>query len=111
MANVYKILGQITGSATIKPIYTTPASPTQSVVSSLVIANRGTNTLYYRIAAITSGSTLSNEHYLAYDVPLSASDSTALTLGISLNSGQRLEGYASGSSLSASFSAFGTEIY
>ena len=110
MPNTYKILGQITGSATIRPIYTTPAA-TQSVVSSIVIANRGTNNMFYRIAAITSGSVLSNEHYLAYDVPLSGSDSVALTLGISLNSGQRLEGYASGSSVSASFSAFGTEIF
>jgi|Laugrefa1bdmlbdn_1035148.scaffolds.fasta_scaffold03025_2 hypothetical protein len=110
MPNTYKILGQITGSATIRPIYTTPAA-TQSVVSSIVIANRGTNNMFYRIAAITSGSTLDNQHYLAYDVPLSGSDSVALTLGISLNSGQRLEGYASGSSVSASFSAFGTEIF
>lgn len=109
MANVYKILGQITGSAASRAIYTTPAS-TQAVVSSIVVANRGTNPLVYRLAAITSGSVLADANYLAVDVPLSGSDSIALTLGISLNSGQRLEGYASGSSLSASFSAFGTEI-
>lgn len=109
MPNTYKILGQITGSATIRPLYTTP-SGSQAVVSSIVIANRGANQLNYRIAAVTSGSVLSDKDYLAYDVPLSASDSTALTLGVSLSGGQRLEAYASGSSLSASFSAFGTEI-
>jgi hypothetical protein len=109
MANTYKILGQITGSAASRAIYTTPAA-TQAVVSSIVISNRGTNLMVYRLSAITSGSTLADSNYLAFDVPLSGSDSIALTLGISLNTGQRLEGYASGSSLSASFSAFGTEI-
>lgn len=109
MPNTYKILGQITGSAASRAIYTTPAA-TQAVVSSIVISNRGTLPMVYRLAAITSGSVLADSNYLAYDVPLSGSDSIALTLGISLNTGQRLEGYASGSSLSASFSAFGTEI-
>lgn len=109
MPNTYKILGQITGSAASRAIYTTPTG-SQSVVSSIVIANRGTLPLVYRLAAISSGSTLADANYLAFDVPLSGSDSIALTLGISLNTGQRLEGYTSGSSLSSSFSAFGTEI-
>lgn len=109
MPNTYKILGQITGSNASRAIYTVPAG-SQAVVSSVVFANRSTSVSFYRIAAITSGSTLADRNYLAYDIPLSGSDSIALTLGVTLNTGDRLEGYSSGSNISSSFTAFGTEI-
>lgn len=109
MPSTYKILGQITGSAESKTIYTVP-SGSQAVVSSLVFANRSTGVSFYRIAAISSGSSIADKNYLAYDVPLSGSDSIALTLGITLNAGDRLEGYSSGSQAASSFSAFGTEL-
>ena len=107
MATTYKILGQITGSATTtSSLYISPAA-TQTVVSSLVLANRSTVNSVYYIAAIPSGSTLNNQHWLAYNVPISGSDSTALTLGITLNAGDSIEvsGLTSGS-----FSVFGSQI-
>ena len=106
MATTYKILGQITGSSATSSLYTAPAD-TQTVVSSLVIANRSTSTAQFWVAAVPSGSTLENKHYLAFNVPVSGSDSTALTLGITLGAEDQIQvsGMATGS-----FTLFGSQI-
>jgi phosphogluconate dehydratase len=51
MPTTYKILGQITGSVATASLYTSPAA-TQTVVSSLVVANRGTANGTYFIAVV-----------------------------------------------------------
>jgi hypothetical protein len=106
MATTYKILGQITGSSATASLYTSPAA-TQTVVSSLVACNRSTVNSTYWIAVIPSGGSLSNENWVAFNVPISGSDSTALTLGITLAAGDIIEvsGLATGS-----FSLFGSQI-
>jgi hypothetical protein len=106
MATTYKILGQITGSAATASLYTVPAA-TQAVVSSIVIANRSATTSAYFIGALPSGSTIEDKNWLAFAVPVSGSDSTALTLGITLNAGDSIQvsGLTTGS-----FSLFGSEI-
>ena len=106
MATTYKILGQITGSAATASLYTVPAA-TQAVVSSVVIANRSSVSNTYWIGAVPSGSTIDTKHWVAFAVPVSGSDSTALTLGITLNAGDSIQvsGNATGS-----FSLFGSEI-
>ena len=106
MATTYKILGQITGSSATSSLYVSP-SGSQTVVSSLVIANRGETNNPYWIAAVPSGSTLSDKNWLAFAVPISGSDSTALTLGITLNSEDSIQ--VSGM-LTGSFSLFGSQI-
>ena len=62
----------------------------------------------YRIAIRPAGATLANQHYLAYDVTVGASDSTTLTLGITLAATDVITIYASTANLS--FSVFGSEI-
>ena len=106
MATTYKILGQITGSVSTASLYTSPAA-TQTVVSSLVVANRSTSNSTYFIAVVPSGSALSVEDWLAFNVPISGSDSTALTLGITLATGDQVQvsGLATGS-----FNLFGSQI-
>ena len=106
MATTYKILGQITGSSATSSLYTAPAA-TQTVVSSLVVANRSTANSSYFIAVIPNGGSLYNENWLAFNVPISGSDSTALTLGITLAAGDfiQVSGLVSGS-----FSLFGSQI-
>lgn len=106
MPTTYKILGQITGSSATASLYTSP-SLTQTVVSSLVACNRSTSPSTYWIAVIPSGGTLSNEDWVAFNVPISGSDSTALTLGITLAAGDfiQVSGLATGS-----FSLFGSQI-
>ena len=108
MANAYKVLGQ-TGDASANNVtlYTVPSS-TETVVSTIVICNRETSANTFRIAVRPDGTTLADEHYLAYDTNIDASDSITLTLGITLDATDLITVGASDSNVS--FSAFGTEI-
>jgi hypothetical protein len=77
-------------------------------VSSIVIANRDTSAATYRISIRPAGAAQANQHYIAYDVTVGASDSTVLTLGITLATTDVITVYASTANLS--FSAYGSEI-
>ena len=108
MATTYKVLGQSAPSATTNTnLYTVPAD-TQTVVSSIVIANRNSASATYRIAVRPAGATLANQHYIAFDVSAAASDSITLTLGITLGATDVITVRSSSDLLT--FSAFGSEI-
>jgi glucose-6-phosphate dehydrogenase assembly protein OpcA len=108
MPTVYKVLGQSAPSATTATtLYTVPAA-TSAVVSSIVIANRDSSAATYRISIRPAGAAQANQHYIAYDVTVGASDSTVLTLGITLATTDVVTVYASTANLS--FSAYGSEI-
>jgi len=108
MPTIYKVLGQSAPSATTDTtLYTVPAA-TDAVVSSIVIANRDSSTATFRIAVRPGGATLANQHYIAYDVTVGASDSTVLTLGLTLDATDVITVRASTANLS--FSAYGSEI-
>ena len=108
MATSYKVLAQSAPSATTATdIYTVP-SATEAVVSTIVVANRAAAPATYRIAVRPNGATLANQHYIAYDVTVGASDSTTLTLGITMDASDVLTVYASTANLS--FNVFGSEI-
>jgi hypothetical protein len=109
MPETFKILGQVAPSAnTTSNVYTVPAA-TQAVISSIVIVNRNNNAnCTYRIAAQQAGAALSNQHYIAFDAPIAALDTVALSLGITLGNTDIISVYSANSNLS--FSVFGTEI-
>jgi glucose-6-phosphate dehydrogenase assembly protein OpcA len=108
MATTYKVLGQSNPSATtLTTLYTVPAA-TQAVVSTIVIANLTTSTATFRIAIRPAGASIANSQYVAYDITVGASDSTALTLGITLATTDVISVYSSTTTLT--FTAFGTEI-
>jgi hypothetical protein len=108
MATRYKVLGQVAPAATTNTtLYTTP-SLTETIISTLVIANRSVALAAFRIAVRPAGATLADEHYIAYDVSVGAGDSTTLTLGITLAATDVITVY--GSTADLSFSAFGSEI-
>lgn len=108
MATTYKVLAQSAPSATTNTdIYTVPAG-TETVVSTIVIANRDASTATYRIAVRPNGATIANQHYLAFNITVGASDSTTLTLGITMDAADVLTVYASNANLS--FNVFGSEI-
>lgn len=108
MATSYKVLGQLAPSATTATtLYTVPTS-TEAVISTIVVCNRDAATATYRVAVRPDGATLENKHYIAYNVTVGASDSTTITLGITVNAGDVVEVYASTANLS--FNAFGTEL-
>lgn len=108
MATNYKVLGQSAPAATTATaLYTVPSS-TEAIISTIVVANRAAAAKSYRIAIRPNGATLANQHYLAYDVAIAANDSTALTLGITVDAADVVEVYASAADLS--FTAFGSEL-
>jgi glucose-6-phosphate dehydrogenase assembly protein OpcA len=108
MATVYKVLGQSAPSATTNTnVYTVPGA-TSAVVSTIVVANRATSAATYRIAVRPSGASIANQHYIAYDITVGASDSTTLTLGIALAATDVITVY--GSTANLSFNVFGSEI-
>ena len=108
MATAYKILGQSAPSATTETdLYTVPAS-TEAVISTVVVCNRSASDAQYRISVAPDGATTANSQYLAYDVTVGASDSTTLTLGITVDATDKVRVYASSADLT--FSAFGSEI-
>lgn len=108
MPTTYKVLAQSAPNATTNTdIYTVPAN-TQTVVSTLVVANRALTDATYRIAVRLNGATLANQHYIAYDVTVGGGDSTNLTLGLTLDPSEVITVYASTANLS--FNVFGAEI-
>jgi hypothetical protein len=108
MATTYKVLGQSNPSATTATtLYTVPSS-TSTIVSTVTICNQSATAGSFRIAVRPGGASLAATHYVAYDVPIAANDTTALTLGITLATTDVITVYASSSTIS--FSAFGSEI-
>lgn len=108
MATAYKVLGQVAPAATTATaVYTVP-SATEAVVSSIVICNRSTSQATFRLSVRPNGATLANEHYLAYDVGIAASDTMILTIGVTMDASDVFEAYASSGDLT--FHAYGSEM-
>ena len=108
MATVYKVLGQSSPSATTETdLYTVP-SATTSVVSSLVVSNRGATTASFRISIAVAGASTSNKDYIYYDLIIGGNDTFIATVGITLSATDVVRIYSSNSSLS--FSIYGSEI-
>lgn len=108
MPTVYKTLGQSAPSATtLTTLYTVP-SATSAVVSTITICNQSSSAATYRIAVRPAGASVAAQHYIVYGATVAGSDTTALTLGITLATTDVISVYASTATLS--FSAFGSEI-
>lgn len=108
MPTTYKTLGQSNPAATtLTTLYTVP-SATAAVVSTITICNQTATAATYRIAVRPAGAAIAAQHYIVYGATVAASDTTALTLGITLATTDVISVYASTANLS--FSAFGSEI-
>ena len=108
MATSYKILGQADlAASSLTDIYTCPAS-TETVISSIIMANRAGTANTFRIAIRDDGDAVADKHYIAYDVPLAANDSTTLTLGITVEATDVVSVYATGADTTVNI--FGAEI-
>lgn len=108
MPTNYKVLGQSAPSATTDTTLYTVPSATETIISTIVIANRAASAGTYRIAIRPNGTTLANSHYVAFDVAIAANDSTALTLGITIDASDVVTVRASSADMT--FTAFGSEI-
>lgn len=110
MASSYKVLGQLDlQSATLSTLYTVPAS-TEAVISSVIVANRAATATTFRMAVRPGGESISDKHYIAYDVPIAANDSTTLTLGLTMDAADVLSVNAAGTASRLSFNCFGAEV-
>jgi hypothetical protein len=108
MATRYKVLGQVAPAATTDTtLYTVPALK-ETIVSTLVVANRATTAATYRVAVRPGGASLANQHYVAFDVIVAGGDSTTLTLGMTLAASDVITVRAS--TANTSFNLFGSEI-
>ena len=104
----YKVLAQSAPSAaTATDVYTVPAA-TETVISTVIIANRAASAGTFRLSVRPNGGTQTNAMYCAYDVPVAANDSTTLTLGITMDAADVITVYCSSADMSINI--FGTEI-
>jgi len=108
MATRYKVLGQVAPSATTNTTLYTVPSLKETIVSTLVVTNRGIALTEFDIAVRPGGETLADKHYIAKTVPINGADSTTITIGLTLTAGDVITVYAANANLS--FSAFGSEI-
>jgi len=102
-----KVLGQVNPSATTATTLYTVPSAKSAVISTLTICNQATSSATFRVAVRPAGATLAAVHYVAYDVTVGASDTTALTLGLTLATTDVVTVYASTATIS--FHAYGDE--
>lgn len=107
MANAYKILGQQNPGASNTALVTAGASE-EIIISTVVIANREAAANTFRLYVLTSGGSVTDKEYIAYDAQIAANDTITLTLGVTLSNSEVLGCY--GSDTNVSFNAFGTVI-
>lgn len=108
MATAYKVLGQSAPSAaSATTLYTVP-SATDTIVSTINVANTSANQDTIRIAIRPAGASLATQHYIAYGVPLASGAVLTLTIGATLDATDVITVYSTNGT--SSFSAFGSEI-
>jgi len=108
MAQTYKVLAQSAPATTVNTDIYTVGAGKQTVASTITVCNRGATDAQYRIAVRPGGAALANQHYIAFGATVAASDTVALTLGITAGANDVVTVYASNANLS--FTIFGCEI-
>lgn len=102
-----KVLGQSNPSATtLTTLYTVPSAK-EAVVSTISVANLTATAATFRLAVRPAGASIANQHYIGYDITVGASDSTLITVGLTLAATDVISVYASTANLV--FQAFGDE--
>ena len=108
MAATYKVLGQVNPAATTATTAYTVPSATETVISTITIANLGPAPATYRIAVRPNGATLENKHYVVYDANIAPQDTETLTLGMTMDATDVVTVLASTATMA--FNLFGSEI-
>lgn len=109
MAINYKILGQShPAAATDTDLYTCPAS-TQTVVSSITVANVTAVTGYARVYVRKAGAATSNVYAIIFDAVIPGNTTSGYTLGITLEATDVITVRSTNGS-DLTFHAYGSEI-
>jgi len=120
MPSSFKVLGQsqLSTSAYGTLLYTVPSIPDlglgaspgfQSVIGSIVICNQSGGALSYYLRVVPDGETAGVEHVIFNSVSLDSNGTSVISLGLTMETGDVLEGYASGTVMSVS--VFGVETF
>lgn len=108
MATAYKVLGQAAPAATTETdLYTVPAS-TQTVASTITVANRSATDATFRLSVSVAGAATATKDYIAYDLSIGGNGFVSFTIGATMNATDKVRVYASTANLS--FAVFGSEI-
>jgi len=108
MATTYKVLGQVNPAATTATTAYTVPSATETVVSTITVANLAGSSGTFRIAVRPNAETLANKHYIVYDATVAALDTITLTVGLTLDATDVITVYASTANFA--FNIYGSEI-
>lgn len=109
MATNYKVLGQSAPTDTNNAdLYTVPAS-TQTVVSTISVANDTTSSATFRIYIRVAGAAAAAVNTLYYDTVLAANSTLMITTGLTLNAGDIIT-VRTGTANAITFQAFGSEV-
>ena len=102
------MLGQVNPSATTATTAYTVPSATETVISTITVANLGPAPATYRIAVRPNGATLENKHYIVYDSGVAPQSTDTLTIGMTLDATDVVTVIASTATMA--FNLFGSEI-
>ena len=108
MATTYKVLGQVNPAATTATTAYTVPSATETVISTIAVANLGSAPATYRIAVRPNGAALENKHYIVYDSSVAPQSTDTLTIGMTLDATDVVTVFASTATMA--FNLFGSEI-
>lgn len=109
MPTTYKILGQAEPADTNDvDLYTVPAS-TETIVSTIVIANTSANEQVFRIFIREAGAASSRGNAIAYDTAINGNTQVAFTLGLTLSATDIIS-VRTNAGNTITFQAFGSEI-
>jgi hypothetical protein len=109
MASHYKILGQAAPTDTnTADAYTVPLL-TDTIVSSIVVANTTATSANARVFVRNNGATAATSNAVVYDVAVAANSTIALTLGITIDAGDVISVRTSTAN-ALTFHVFGQEI-
>tara|TARA_B100000287_G_scaffold277029_1_gene260982 strand:- start:3715 stop:4044 length:330 start_codon:yes stop_codon:yes gene_type:complete len=107
VADAIKVLGQLDVSATtITTLYTVP-DLTQTTVSSLVICNRSSSGITFRVSVHVAGAGADDKQFIFYDEALAATTTRTVVIGMCLNQADVVKVYSSAADVS--FNMFGVE--
>jgi hypothetical protein len=108
MAQVQKVLGQVTPAATtVTDVYTVP-SLTSAVVSTIAICNTNGSGVTVRLSIAKAGAVDTLAQYVLYNQYIDASSTYVLTTGLTLAAGDVIRVYASTTNVTVN--VFGMEI-
>ena len=100
MADAIKVLGQLDVSATtITTLYTVP-DLTQTTVSSLVICNRGSSGITFRVSVHVAGAGADDKQFIFYNEALAATTTRTVVIGMCLNQADVVKVYSSAADVS-----------